>query len=167
MKTELSIVYICLRSALLGRIIAQSQVFILQHALLLWCTSRLFAESLLFNFLSFKEVKTAHQESLPFFNYFTSLQMNPLEALLQHDNGHRSQEIRDIIPVPLRRVRTAKSSTHSHPFQVSLPNPRILSPKSSFINLWFAFRSSCFPESYSLPSFKSKSNILDLISLSS
>ena len=46
----------------------------------------------------------------------------------------------DIIPVPLRRVRTTRSSTHSHPFQVSLTNPLILSHKSSFIpktcNLW-------------------------------
>ena len=29
-----------------------------------------------------------------------------------------TQEIRDVIPVPLRRVRTTRSSTHSHPFQV-------------------------------------------------
>ena len=33
-------------------------------------------------------------------------------------NGHCSQEIRDIIPVPLRRVRTTRSSTPSHPFQI-------------------------------------------------
>ena len=82
----------------------------------------------------------------------------------------QSQEIRDIIPVPLRRVRTTRSSTHSHPFQVSLPNPRTLSHKSSFIprtcNLWNVLPSSCFPESYNLPSFKSKINKLDLISLS-
>ena len=86
-------------------------------------------------------------------------------------NGHCSQEIRDIIPVHLRRVRTTRSSTHSHPFQVSLPNPRTLSHKSSFIprtcNLWNILPSSCFPESYNLPSFKSKINKLDLISLSS
>ena len=86
-------------------------------------------------------------------------------------NGHCSQEIRDIIPVPLRRVRTTRSSTHSHPFQVSLPNPRILSHKSSFIprtcNLWNVLPSSRFPESYNLPSFKSKITKLDLISLSS
>ena len=44
-------------------------------------------------------------------------------------NGHCSQEIRDIIPVPLRRVRTTSSSTHSHPCQVSLPDQRTLSPK--------------------------------------
>ena len=86
-------------------------------------------------------------------------------------NRHRSQEIRNIIPVPLRRVRTTRSSTHSHPFQVSLPNPRTLSHKSSFIprtcNLWNVLPSSGFPKSYNLPSFKSKINKLDLISLSS
>ena len=85
--------------------------------------------------------------------------------------GHCSQEIREIIPVPLRRVRTTTNSTHSHPFQVSLPTSRTLSLKSSFIprtcNLWNALPSSCFPESYNLPSFKSKINKLDLISLSS
>ena len=86
-------------------------------------------------------------------------------------HGPCSQEIREIIPVPLRRVRTTRSSTHSHPFQVSLPNPRTLPHKSSFIpitcNLWKFLLSSCFPESYNLPSFKSKINKLDLISLSS
>ena len=80
-----------------------------------------------------------------------------------------SQEIREIIPVSHRRVRTTRSSTHSHPFQVSLPTSRALSHKSSFIprtcNLWSLLPSSCFPASYSLPSFKSKINKLDLISL--
>ena len=86
-------------------------------------------------------------------------------------HGHCSQEIRDIIPVPLRRAKTNRSSTHSHPFQVSLPNPRTLSHKSSFIprtcNLWNVLPSSCFPESHNLPSFKSEINELDLTSLSS
>ena len=94
-----------------------------------------------------------------------------LSIFYRYFNGHCSQEIRDIIPVPLRRVRTTRSSTHSHPFQVSLPNPRTLSHKSSFIprtcNLWNVLPSSCFPESYNLPSFKSNVNKLDLISLSS
>ena len=53
-----------------------------------------------------------------------------LSIYYRYFNGHRSQEIRDIIPVPLRRVRTTRSSTHSHPFQVSLPNPQTLSHKS-------------------------------------
>ena len=82
-----------------------------------------------------------------------------------------SQEIREIIPVPLRHVRTTRSSTHSHPFHVSLSNPQTLSQKSSFIprtcNLWNILPFSCFPESYNLPTFKSKINKFDLISLSS
>ena len=94
-----------------------------------------------------------------------------LSIYYRYFNGHCSQEIRDIIPVPLRRVRTTRSSTHSHPFQVSLPNPRTLSHKSSFIprtcNLWNVLPSSCLPESYNSPSFKSKINKLDLVSLSS
>ena len=82
-----------------------------------------------------------------------------LSIFYRYFNGHCSQEIRDIIPVPLGRVRTTRSSTHSHPFQVSLPSSRTLSHKSSFIlracNLWKVLP-SCFPESYNLPSFKSK-----------
>ena len=70
-------------------------------------------------------------------------------------NGHCSQEIRDIIPVPLRCVRTTRSSTHSHPFQVSLPTSPTLSHKSSSIprtcNLWNVLLSSRFPESYNVP----------------
>ena len=94
-----------------------------------------------------------------------------LSIFYRYSNGHCSQEIWDIIPVPLRHVRTTRSSTHSHPFQVSLPTSRTLSHQSSFIprtcNLWNVLPSSCFPESYNLPSFKSKINKLDLISLSS
>ena len=89
-----------------------------------------------------------------------------LSIFYKYFHGHCSLEIREIIPVPLRRVRITRSSTHSHPFQVSLPNPRTLSHKSSFIprtcNLWNVLPSSCFPESYNLPSFKSKINKLDL-----
>ena len=94
-----------------------------------------------------------------------------LSIFYRYFNGHCSLEIRDTILVPLRRVRTTRSTTHSHPFQVSLPNPRTLSHKSSFIlrtcNLWNILPSSCFPESYNLPPFKSNVNKLDLISLSS
>ena len=94
-----------------------------------------------------------------------------LSIYYRYFNGHCSQEIRDIIPVPLRRVRTTRSSTHSHPFQVSLPTSRTLAHKSSFIprtcNLWNVLPSSCFPASYDLPSFNYMINKLDLISLSS
>ena len=53
-----------------------------------------------------------------------------LSIFYRYFNGHCSQEIRDIIPVPLRHVRTTRGSTHSHPFQVSLPNPLSLSHNS-------------------------------------
>ena len=89
--------------------------------------------------------------------------------LLLSNSSH--QQFLDIIPVPLRHVRTTRSLTHSHPFQVSLPTPPTLSHKSSFIprtcNLWSVLPSCLFPESYNLPYFKSKINKLDLISLSS
>ena len=69
-------------------------------------------------------------------------------SFMRYFHGQCSQEIReirDIIPVPLRRVRSTRSSTHSHPFQGSLPNPQTLSHKSSFIlrtcNLWNIFLS--------------------------
>ena len=59
-----------------------------------------------------------------------------------------SQEIKNIIPDPMRRVRTTRSSTHSHSFQVTLPNPRTLAHKSSFISrtsqLWNSFY-DCHP----------------------
>ena len=87
-------------------------------------------------------------------------------------NRHCSQDIWDVIPVPLRRVRNTRSSTHSHPFQVSLPTSRTLSHKSSFPPQEHAiYGTSClllaFSESCNLPSFKSKMNKFDLISLPS
>ena len=99
------------------------------------------------------------------------LSVADLSVFNKYLTGIVFQVIRETIPVPLRRVRTTRSSTHSHPFQVSLPNPRTLSHKSSFIprtsNLWNVLPSSCFPETNNLPSFKSKINKLHLISLSS
>ena len=44
-----------------------------------------------------------------------------LSIFYRYFNGYSSQEIKDITPVPLRGVRTTRRSTHSHPFQVSLP----------------------------------------------
>ena len=78
-------------------------------------------------------------------------------------------EIKNIIPGPVRRRRTTRSSTHTHPFQVTQANPRTLAQKSSFIRrtsqLWNTLASSAFPESYNLSSFKSNINKLNLISL--
>ena len=76
-----------------------------------------------------------------------------------------SQEIRDIIPAPLRCVRNTKSSTHSQPCQASLPNPEHLSQKLSLITRTCSSREillSFNPEAYSLPSFKSNVNKSDL-----
>ena len=94
-----------------------------------------------------------------------------LSIYYRYINGHCFQEFRDIIPVPLRRVRITSRSTRSQLFEVSLPTSRTLSHKSSLIprtcNLWNVLPSFCFPESYNLPSANSKINKLDLISLSS
>ena len=94
-----------------------------------------------------------------------------LSIFYRYFHEHCSQEIRETIPVPLRRVRSTRSSTHSHPCQDVLPNPRAISHKSSLIprrcKLWNVLPSSCFSESYNLPSFKSKINNFDLIPLSS
>ena len=65
-------------------------------------------------------------------------------------HGPCPQEIRNIIPDPVRRVRATRSSTYSHPFQVKLPNPRALAHKSSFIprtsQLWNSLPPTTFPE---------------------
>ena len=93
-----------------------------------------------------------------------------LSIFYRYFHGHCSQEIKNIIPDPVRRVRTTRSSTYSHPFQVTLPYPRTLSHKSSFIprtsQLWNSLPPTTFPESYNLLSFKSNINKLDLVSLS-
>ena len=91
-----------------------------------------------------------------------------LSMFYRYFHGHYSQEIKNIIH--MRRVRTTRSSTYSHPFQVKLPYPRTLSHKSSFIprtsQLWNSLPPTTFPESYNLSSFKSNINKLDLVSLS-
>ena len=85
-------------------------------------------------------------------------------------HGHCSLEIKNITPSPVRCVRTTRSSAQAHPFQVTLPNPRTLAHKSSFIprtsQLWSTLPSTAFPESYNLSAFKININKLDLISLS-
>ena len=93
-----------------------------------------------------------------------------LSIFYRYFHGHCSQEIKKIIPDPVRRVWSTRSSTYSHPFQVRLPYPQTLSHKSSFIpgtsQLWNSLPPTTFPESYNLSCFKSKINKLDLISLS-
>ena len=108
-------------------------------------------------------------------NSLQSLSHNRLVADLsifyRYFHGHCSQEIKNIIPDPVvRRVQTTRSSTYSHPCQVTLPNPRTLSHKSSFIprtsQLWNLLPPTTFPKSYNLSSFTSNINKLDLVSLS-
>ena len=93
-----------------------------------------------------------------------------LSIFYRYFHAHCSQEIKNIIPDPMRHVQTTRSSTHSHPFQVTLPNPRTLAHKSSFIprtsQLWNSLPPTSFPESYNLSSFTSTANKLDLVSLS-
>ena len=93
-----------------------------------------------------------------------------LSIFYRYFHGHCSLEIKSIIPDPLKYVRPTRSSSQSHPFQVILSNPRILSHKSSFIprpcKLWNTLLTTSFPESYYLSCFKSNINKLDLISLS-
>ena len=92
-----------------------------------------------------------------------------LSIFYRQFHGHCSQEIKNIIPDPVRRVRTTRRSTYSHLFQVTLPNPRTLSHKSSFIprtsQLWNSLPPTTFPESYNLSFLKSNIYKLDLISL--
>ena len=75
---------------------------------------------------------------------------------------------KDIIPDPGRHARTTRSSTHLHPFQVTLPNPRTLAYTSSFTSrtseLWSSLLSTTVPESYNLSFLKSNLNKLDLVS---
>ena len=72
-----------------------------------------------------------------------------LSVFYRYFHGHCSLEIMNIIPDPVRRVRTTRSSTQSHPSQVMLPNPRTLAHKSPFIprtsQLWNSFFSTAFP----------------------
>ena len=86
------------------------------------------------------------------------------------DQEHHSWSSRDTIPGPVGRARTTRSFTQSQPFQATLPNPRTLAHKSSFIpstsQLWNTLSSTAFPESYNISSFKSTINKLDLIPLS-
>ena len=69
-------------------------------------------------------------------------------------HGNCSLEIKSFISDPLTHVRPTRSSTQSHPFQVSISNPRTLSHKSSFIPItcqhWNTLPSTSSTESYNL-----------------
>ena len=77
-----------------------------------------------------------------------------LSIFYRYFHEHCSQEIKNIIPDPGRRLQTTRSSTHSHPLQVKLPNPQTLAHKSSSIprtsQLWSSLPPTALPESYNL-----------------
>ena len=106
-------------------------------------------------------------------NSLQSLSHHPLFADLSifyhYFHGHCFLEIRNVIPDPVRHVRTTRSSTYSHPFQVTIPYPHTVAHKSSFIprtfRLWSALPSIAFSESYNLSAFKANISKLDLVSL--
>ena len=126
----------------------------------------------LFDRIQSKAIRLINNQNLT--NSLQSLSHRRLVADLSifyhYFHGHCSQEIKNIIPDPVRRVKTTRNSTYSHPFQVTLSNPRTLSHKSSFIprtsELWNSLSPTTFPESYNLSSFNSNINKLYLVSLS-
>ena len=67
----------------------------------------------------------------------------------RHFQENCSLEIKNIIPDLARCVRITRNSTQTHPFQVTLPNPRTLAHKSSFIprtfQLWSSLPPTAFP----------------------
>ena len=91
-------------------------------------------------------------QTSPFLLPFSHCRLvSDLSIFNRYVHGNCSLEIKNIIPCPARHVRTTRSSTHSHPFQATLPNPRTLTHKSSFISrtsqLWNSLQSPIFPES--------------------
>ena len=56
-----------------------------------------------------------------------------LSIVYRYCSGNCSMEIKNIIPGPVRRFRTTRSSTLSRPFQVMQANQRTLSQQTSFI----------------------------------
>ena len=56
-----------------------------------------------------------------------------LSIFYRYFHGHFSQDIKNVITDTVMHVRSTRSSTYSHPFQVTLPNPRTLAHKTSFI----------------------------------
>ena len=73
-------------------------------------------------------------------------------------NGHSSSELTSRIPPPLRRARTTRLSTQSHPFAVQLTDPRLNRYALSYMyttgKVWNTLPSSIFPTTYDLHTFK-------------
>ena len=77
------------------------------------------------------------------------IQPNRFEKTSSHENTFtgialRSQDIKGIIPVPLRRVRTTRSSTDPHPFQVSPPIHELYPTNHHSSKKYAIYGMSCF-----------------------
>ena len=96
--------------------------------------------------------------------------LTDLFIVYRYFHGHCSLEIKNIILDLVKDVGNSRSPTHSHLFQVTLPNPQTLSHQPPFISrisqLWNSLLSIIHPESYNLSSLKSNIIKLDLVSLS-
>ena len=84
------------------------------------------------------------------------------------DSGKKQVSSKNFHPIVIMYIEMlfthALPKSHCLIHELSLPQI-IIHPRAC--NLWNVLPHSCFPESYNLPSFKSKINKLDLISLSS
>ena len=142
----------------------------LEYCSHVWCGA--LKSSLLLDRAQSKAIRLVNNPNLT--NSLQSLSHRRLIADLsifyRYFHGNCSKEIKNIIPDAVRCVQTTRSSTYSHPFQVTVRNPRTLSHELSFIprtsQLWNSLPPTTFPESYNLSSFKSNINKLDLVSLS-
>ena len=81
-----------------------------------------------------------------------------LSLFYRYFNGHCSSELSACIPPPLRRARSTRLATHSHPYAVQLSNARVGRYSQSFMyatgQLWNCLPLSVFPSTYDLQSFK-------------
>jgi hypothetical protein len=81
-----------------------------------------------------------------------------LSLYYRYYNGHCSSELSSRMPPSLRRARTTRLSTQSHPFSVQLSDPRLNRYSLSYMyttgKVWNTLPSSIFPPSYDLHTFK-------------
>ena len=77
--------------------------------------------------------------------HIESFDHHEITIFYRYLHGHCSLEIKNIISHPVRCVRTTSSSTQSHRFQVTLPNPRTLAHKSFSFQEILNYGTHCLP----------------------